>query len=272
MEALIKEINQTLMPPTLSVGAAMFKIPQQIRVVSLTLTALLCLFSAGCGVPLRVPTKTRGVSGEFGKKFDLDFIQVGVTTREEVEQKLGWIDTGVKTDRYFLGRWASSGWAEGDPWNRRWSVHNLLVDFDKRGIVQKISHVRDKDLFETLSALAAQDSSGALNLSPICVPVKVVDDGFRQRFLGTLTLGKDAFQFLQDRKAGSAKKYMAFKTSPENISHLSLAQVTVEDPRILIETIHFKEKTPAGKKMNVQIDLPRTVTLIRYIAQTRPGP
>jgi hypothetical protein len=149
----------------------------------------------------------------------------------------------------------------------------LLVDFDKRGIVQKVYHVRDKDLFETLSALAAQDSSGALNLStPICVPVKVADDGFRQRFLGTLTLGKDAFQFLQDRKAGSAKKYMAFKTSPENISHLSLAQITVEDPRILIETIHFKEKTPAGKKMCVQIDVPRTMTLIRYIAQTRSGP
>jgi hypothetical protein len=72
METLINEIRQkTLMPPTLSVGAAMFKIPQQIRVVSLTLTALLCLFSAGCGVPLRVPTKTSGVSGEFGKKFDL---------------------------------------------------------------------------------------------------------------------------------------------------------------------------------------------------------
>jgi len=261
------------MPPMVSGGAAMFKITLQIRVVSLTLAAVLCLFSPGCGVPLRVPTKTRGVSGEVGKKFDLDFIQVGVTTREEVEQKLGWIDAGVKGDRFFLGRWASSGWAEGDPWNRRWSVHNLLVDFDERGIVQKVSRVHDKDLLETLSALAAQDSSGALNFStPIDVHVKVVDDGFRQRFLGTLTLGKDAFQFLQDRKTGSAKKYMAFKTSPENISHLSLAQITVEDPRILIETIHFTWKTLVGKQMNVQVDMPTTMTLIRYIAQTRPGP
>lgn len=250
----------------------MFKITLQIRVLRLTLAALLCLFSAGCGVPLRVPTKTRGVSGEEkGSKPDLAFIKVHETTRGEVADKLSWIDTGVKSDRFFLGRWASSGWAEGDPWNRFWSVHNLLVDFDERGVVQKVSYFQDKDLFETLSALTAQDSSGALNLStPIDVPVEVIDDGFRKRFLGTLTLGKDAIQFLQDRKMGSAKKYMAFKTSPENISHLSLAQ-TVDDPRKLIETIHFNWKTLVGKQMNVQVDLPTTMTLIRYIAQTRPG-
>jgi hypothetical protein len=261
------------MPPTVSAGAAMFKITLQIRVVSLTLAALLCLFSVGCGVPLRVPTKTRGVSGEFGKKLDFDFIQIGATTREEVEQKLGWIDTGVKSEQFFLGRWASSGWAEGDPWNRWWSVHSLVVYFDESGKVQKVSYVHDKDLLETLSALAAQDSSGALNLStPIDVRVEVVDDAFRKRFLGTLTLGKDAFQLLQDQKTGSAKKYMAFKTSPENISRLSLAQITVEDPRILIETIHFNWKTLVGKQMNVQVDMATTMTLIRYVAQTRAGP
>ncbi len=200
------------------------------------------------------------------------FIKVRETTRGEVADKLSWIDTGVKSDRFFLGRWASSGWAEGDPWHRFWSAHNLLVDFDESGIVQKVSYVQDKDLVETLFALAAQDSSVALNLStPIAVPVEVVDDGFRKRFLGTLTLGKDALQFLQDRKMGSAKKYMALKTSPENISHLSLA-LAEDDPRRLIETIHFNWKTLVGKKMNVQVDMPTTMTLIRYIAQTRPGP
>jgi hypothetical protein len=57
-----------------------------------------------------VPTKTISVSGATGKKLDLEFIKVGATTREEVGQKLGWVDAGIKDDKLFLGHWADSSW------------------------------------------------------------------------------------------------------------------------------------------------------------------
>lgn len=278
------------MPPAVSAKPVLFKTSSQIRVVRLTLAALLCVFSVGCAVPLRAPTKTRSVSGEkAGKKIDLDFIKVGVTGREEVVQKLGWIDTGVKNDRFFLGRWASSSWgvlwaaggeyAAAGGWNRSWSVHNLLLDFDEKGVVRHVSYVRDKDLLEALSTRAAQDWSGSLNLStPIEVPVAYVCCG--KQFPGTLTLGRDAFQFLLDRETGANELY-DFKTSPENISQLSVAGPLARDPRPaerwtphperLLMTIHFKRKTPVGQKMSVQVDIPAMMTLIKYIAQTRPG-
>ncbi len=45
-----------------------------------------------------------------GEETRLEFIKVGSTTRGEVEQKLGWVDTGIKDDRLFIGRWAESSW------------------------------------------------------------------------------------------------------------------------------------------------------------------
>ncbi len=272
----------------------MSKIGSRIQFIPIAWIALLCAFFSGCvAVPIRTATKTRNSSGEVGKKLDLDFIQVGTTTREEVRQKLGWIDTGVKDDRLFLGRWAQSSWgvawAAGGPpasgaggWERAWKTRNVVLGFDEKGVVQQVSVVPDEEILKTLSKWVAKDPSRSLDLSaPIEVPVAFIRSG--KRFPGTLILGEDSFQFLEDRETKSKEAY-DFKISPASIGHLSMGHrgpVKIErgagaasdltPPGNVAVTIHFKQKTSVGSEMKVRVDLLTMMTLIKYVAQTRPG-
>src|SRR5438445_13455562 len=87
-------------------------------------------------VPVRAPTRTNGLTGKM-EKVNLDFLQAGKTARQEVTERLGETDTGVKDNRLFLGRWTSSKWgvfwaagggysATGG-WNRAWARHNVMI-------------------------------------------------------------------------------------------------------------------------------------------------
>src|SRR5258708_8024787 len=110
----------------------------------------------GCVVvPVGAPTHTNGLAGKM-EKVNLDFLQAGKTTRQEVTEKLGETDTSVKENRLFLGRWSSSKWgvfwAAGGGynavggWNRTWARHNVLISFDDQAIVQEFRKVADEDL------------------------------------------------------------------------------------------------------------------------------
>jgi hypothetical protein len=250
----------------------------RIRFPRVAWIALLCVSWSGCAVvPVRVPTKIRNISGELGKKLDLDFIRVGTTRREEVGQKLGWVDTGVKDDGLFLGRWADSSWGVAwavsgytsavGGWNRKWTTHNLVLDFDEKGVVQQMSFVPDEDILRTLSERVSKNSSRSLDLStPIEVPVEYIRS--HKHFLGTLSLGKDSFKFLADRETGAKEAY-DFKTSPQNLNHPNMGHWVASDslhPGNVVVTIHFKQKTSVGSKFDVRVDLPTTMILIRYIA------
>src|SRR5208282_5493224 len=201
------------------------KVNLRIRLIAAVRIVLLYACCSGCiTVPVRVPTKTISVSGETGKKLDLGFIKAGATTREEIVQKLGWVDTGVKHDNLFVGRWAESSWgvawaagggySAAGGWNRAWTTHNLVLDFDEKGVVQQSSLVPDKDVIKTLSERISKDPLRSLDLSvPIKAPVEYIRSG--KHFLGTLILSKDDFRFLEDRETGSKVAY-DFKTPPEN--------------------------------------------------------
>ncbi len=254
----------------------------RIRLIAAVGIALLCASCSGCIVPMRVPTKTISVSGETGKKLDLEFIKVGATTREDVGLKLGWVDTGIKDDKLFVGRWAESSWgvawaagggysATGG-WNRAWITHNLVLAFDEKGVVQQMSLVPDKDIINTLSERIAEDPGPSLDLSvPIEAPVEYIRSG--KHFLGTLVLSKDDLRFLEDRETGSKVAY-DFKTSPGNISHLSLGSWVASNsahPENVVVTIHFRQKTAVGSKLAARVDVPTTMILLKYVRQTQPG-
>ena len=272
----------------------MSKIGSQIQLNRVAWIAVLCAYFCGCAaVPMRVPTKARNVSGEVGKKLDMDFIQVGSTKREEVGQKLSWINTGVKDERVFVGRWADSSWGvawavagytyAASGWNRSWTTHTLVLGFDENGVVRQMSVVPDKDVLRTLSEQVSKDSSSSLDLStPIKVPVEYYIRASK-RFLGTLVLGRDALVFLQDRETNSKEVY-DFRISPAGISHLSMGHghgrpIRIErgvgsdvlPPGNVVVTIHFKQKTSVGSKIKVGVDIPTTMILVKYIAKTRPG-
>src|SRR5437879_8495005 len=123
----------------------------------------------GCVVvPVRAPTRTNGLTGKM-EKVNLDFLQAGKTARQEVTEKLGETDTGVKDNRLFLGRWTSSKWgvfwAAGGGysgtggWNRAWARHNVLISFDEQDIVQQFRQFPAEEMLQQLSACVAEGQS-----------------------------------------------------------------------------------------------------------------
>ena len=102
-----------------------------------------------------------------------------------------------------------------------------------------------------------------------------------RHFLGTLTLGRDSFVFLEDRETRFKEAY-DFRISPASISHLSwghwagITDVPASEvasdsqrPGNVVVTIHFKQKISVGTKIDVRVDIPTTMMLIRYVAQMR---
>jgi hypothetical protein len=110
---------------------------------------LLCVAAVGClAFPSKMTMRRYGSGGTSlqNKDVDLGFIQVGVTTRDEISKKLGAIDVNAPT-RFFWGRWVESSWgvvggslplsSSAAPvvgGTRHWRYRNVLVQFNERGI------------------------------------------------------------------------------------------------------------------------------------------
>ena len=86
-------------------------------------------------------------------------------------------------------------------------------------------------------------------------------------FPGTLVLSSDSLEFRENEKH-------SFKIPPQQIHDIQLTSVghgDKSDPRYLNETIHFTQKTNIGGKMTIRADVPTIMTLVKYVAQTRPN-
>lgn len=128
----------------------------------LSCVVFLCMVVGCIMAPVPMRTRTRAPGGE-GRSLDLKFLQAGLTTKSEVLEKLGWIQV-CNHERIFWGRWQSSSWATGGaaatPYGgvpvplggRHWKTHNLLVEFDEKGVVQRYRTVSDKERKKTLGA------------------------------------------------------------------------------------------------------------------------
>jgi len=226
-------------------------------------------------VPVRAPTRTNALAGNI-EKVNLDFLQAGKTTRQEVTERLSETDTSIKENGLFLGRWSSSKWgvfwAAGGGynavggWNRAWARHNVLISFDDQDIVQQFRKFPDEDLVKQLSAWVAEGHAQPLDLSsPIEVPVDH-RHGSGVSFPGILILSNDSFEFRENEKHN-------FKIPPQQIRDIQLTSIghgDKSDPRYLNETIHFTQKTNVGGKMTIRVDVPTIMPLVKYVAQTRP--
>jgi hypothetical protein len=230
-----------------------------------------CLL-VGCMVPMRVPSKTRTPGGELKQKVDLSFIATGVTTREEVSQKLGWVDTGVSDKYFFFGRWADSSWgvawaaggygAGAAGWNRKWTFHNLLLDYDEKGVVQRVSSFPDKEILQVLGERVREPGEPSADQS---AEVSVEYVRGPRKFPGAVVLAGPALSFVADRQTKPKERY-DFTTSAANLSHLSLSGMVKEHPEKLTLVIHFREKTPVGRKFLVCVDMRGALALARYVA------
>jgi len=65
-----------------------------------------------------------------------------------------------------------------------------------------------------------------------------------------------------------------FKIPPQQIRGIQLTSVghgDKSDPRYVNETIHFTQKTNIGGRITIRADVPTIMTLVKYVAQTRPN-
>lgn len=238
---------------------------------------LTCCLSLGCiAVPMRAPTRINGASGTGTTK--LDFIRAGTTGRDEVVQKLGWTDTGVKEETLFLGRWASSSWGVAwaigggysavTGWDRHWKTHNILIEFDEKGVVKQYGEFGDTELARHLSAWVAKDHPLDMDVStPIEIPVQWRRTTGKY-YEATLMLEKDSLGLHELKNAA-----YDFTISPAKISKLSLSKLVQgdsTDPHGINQTLHFTEKTKVGDKMTLRMDVPTLVILVKYLG--KPGP
>ncbi len=229
------------------------------------LRAVLSFLFLGCVLPYlgcvgatRLPVRSRGPEGTSIQKneMDLSFLQSGSTSREDVVSKLHAIDTAYSNPRLFWGRWSQSKWgywwivAGGGPGGgggvagdaaRIWHVHNLLVTFDEKGVMQTQKVVDDDHtLWRTLhSELANQPP---LDLSePITLSLGNADPP-------TLTLSKDAIH-VERRKAEKS-----FDVSPLKVTRFSHHKYGPEGHASSAATschkLHLAEKTRSGKSFS----------------------
>jgi hypothetical protein len=247
---------------------------------SLLLFALLNLsifFSGGCVVyPVPVSSRTKAPSGE-ERKVDLQFIHAGTTTHDEVTKNLAWIDTGCNQPRLFWGRWyGSSMWIMGMGANggggagRLWGDHNLLVEFDEKGIVQRSEIVSDKKLNAELRSSLKNIGGPPLDLSvPEVIQARSVDSYGKLLSRWSISLTGDGIQLT------APHQYLTI--SPRSIKRVDagealganadIAGQTPPDLAFLVVTFHFSEKTSIGKSLTVEVDPPGYLTIYRFLVQ-----
>jgi hypothetical protein len=95
------------------------------------------------------------------KKTDLSFLKRGITTRQEVQEKLGWADTGIPSDRLFVARWMLSSEGRLRPYKLsedqaervypdKWKSKSVLARFDSNGILLDFAVVDAAHFIRTL--------------------------------------------------------------------------------------------------------------------------
>jgi hypothetical protein len=245
---------------------------------------LLCLSLGGCVGVTPLPKSTRTSQGIEEKTVDLDFIQPGTTTRAEVKDKLKLIDTGLQSDRFFLGRWSSSssgGWAflvgyGGGVGNasRIWKNGNLLIEFTSAGIVTKSETFNDAHLRGKLQIVAAEWTHAL----PETVELPV---NYWKTDLDTapakITIAAGNFSF---EEQGTGKKLAKFTLPAKDVDLMHPTMTTQgswsvpePDPAKTRQTLHFAYNLksvggPRRTKIDVELILPELVTLMSRVSSS----
>lgn len=169
------------------------------------LSSALSVCIAGClAVPVHTPAHVKTTEGQEVKKLDLSFLASGKTTRDEVIEKIGWMKADLEIlattgwsdacnkDRIFWGRWQQSSSAVVGLYaappapvmlpagERKWKYHDLLVEFDDRGTVQRFDTNLPDDWMRPDSHVAREVENWLNEANPQCalhspakkVPVK----------------------------------------------------------------------------------------------------
>jgi hypothetical protein len=154
------------------------------RILLAGIDLLICLSLTGClAAPVKVSKHIVSVNGETNKTVDIAFLKVGSTHRSDVDDKLGWVDTGFKNPLLFWARFSDSTWViagiaatpagPGGGASRIWHERNLMIEFDKNADVTGWEIVEDKHLGAWLLTWLERTKQPPLghDTSASCTPV-----------------------------------------------------------------------------------------------------
>lgn len=225
-----------------------------------------------CVGATRLPARAQGTSGATidEKQLDLSFLQVGVTRREEVIKKLSMIDSGYSDPGLFWGRWADSKWgywwvvaggysSTGDA-KRVWHVKNLLVTFDKDGVMRDRQEIVDDDklLWRRLHEYVSQ--------APPFDPGQQVSISTTWAGITRVTLIRDGMEI--ERRKKPPVSIPASKVV--RISHGGKGAQGGQTGSTC-HMLHFLEKTGIGKAFAFCADAPTVVAVFQYFQKLGPA-
>ena len=246
----------------------------------LFVTGLLGMWCCGClVVPIHHAKEMKSLSADPApKQVDLTFIKLGETSRNEVVQHLGWIDTGASGKNFFVGRWAENSWAllwgaasypaVNGGYNQVWNTHNVIIDFDEKSVVVGVEQFKDKYIIDNLAQRISQAQEAKLDLSvPIKVPVQnsCFDDA--NGYPGDLILSSDELEFLESVTNKHGKQGHSYKTPATNVTKVTMGFDDPSQPQQICAVLHFRQKTRTGKKMSFRVNLSGTAALIKYVTE-----
>jgi len=230
-----------------------------------------CVF-LGPGVPVRVSTETKDISG-VQRDLDFSFLKAGSTTKDEVLTNLKPIDTGIEEPHLFWGRWESSAWFSAPllaPYvgSREWGPVNILITFDSNNLVQTWKVLKDKALLQELGRLELAPLVPMDLSSPLVVGVKL--RYWESDAAARLILSEHSFEY--------QGAHHGFTTARSNLHGITLvaevlpsgdpldkAHQPQPDPSHLWIKLHFLKGTPKGKSLTFGADPQELLSLRRYV-------
>jgi hypothetical protein len=233
------------------------------------------VLATGCLVaPVPMTKRVHGYSGQpANDKFDLKFLRVGETKREEVLQKLQWADSGIKGERLFWGRWISSGsgvaWGIGGPGggaggtDRHWVAHNLFVEFDDHGTLSQVHEVSDGEIVPQLNEAFVRTNPADFDLSS---PVELKAKHRKSNSIGDVVVHLTLEAMRVENSYGSKRN---FQVSPERIQQLTTSGTA--DPVFTQVHLHLSEKTQAGTDPSFDMRPAELLAFAEYLRKVHPS-
>ena len=218
--------------------------------------------------------RVQGYSGQpANNKFDLKFLRVGETKRDDVLQNLHWADSEIKNERLFWGRWISSGagivWGVGAGTSgsggaeRHWAAHNLFVEFDEHGTVSQVHEVPDDGIMSQLNEAFARNKPADPDLPG---PVELKGKHRKSREVGDVTLHLTPDAMRVEYSYGSKHN---FQVSPDKIQQLTTSGTG--DPVFTQVHLHLSEKTAAGSDPSFDLRPADLLAFAEYLHKLRPS-
>jgi len=228
-----------------------------------------CIALCGCAGVVPLPARTQTPANQqLKEKVSANFIVPGQTTRSDVLAKLQPLAAGLEGDRFFMARWSSSnkgGWVFLCGYincvgggSRFWSTTNALVEFDDGERVAHFEVFGESALIARLSSLASREKPESFD------PPREIDAetgaGYRTALPSTLVLSRDALEVRQTGKGA-----LDFHISRRPITKITPVG-PVPFPQIGA-TLHFAEKTKAGKSLSLTLDVPKLWIILEFLQQ-----